>query len=291
MNNNSINKKSKDELSLYLDNISKYEANLSKEEEATLSKLILAGDNEARNKLVNSNLRLVVSYAIEYSSYKVPLMDLIQAGNFGLIRAAEKFDYRVGVKFVTYATYWIKQSIENLIYQKYFLLKIPADIKLLLRRINAVKQDLLEESSKIPTYEEIQSALKDAYNIDIDISRIKEAELSSFKTLSLSEELSENSGDLEDIIPDPNNATPIDYADDAFRSEMLNELLSQLEERERILIILRYGLNGNSEHTLQGIGEIMGLSKERVRQLLKLTLHKLKNSEYRDTIEEYIRRK
>lgn len=258
-----------DTLKIYYERIKQIPL-LCAEEEQALSRLIQAGDEEARSKLIEANLRLVIKIARAFSNFDIPLIDLIQEGNMGLIKAAERFDYRKNVRFSTYASWWIKQAVTRSLVNSRRAIRLPHRKEELIRRIHKTSGYLSQSLSREPTHEEI------ALDLGIDEQRVKDAIEMSCRILPL-----DNDNDDED------GGSVLDmHADETYSSDgaMLNAcmrektiaLLEALMEKERQVLIYRFQLYGNSKKTLKGIGETMGISAETVRQIEKRAIRKLR---------------
>jgi RNA polymerase primary sigma factor/RNA polymerase nonessential primary-like sigma factor len=244
---------------------------LTFEQEQDLGKRIVEGDEQARQKMIESNLRLVVSIAKRYINRSLPFSDLIEEGNIGLIRAVEKFDYKRGYKFSTYASWWIRQAIERAIINQSKLIRLPVHVVERLNRYLSETEDLVQKLGKEPTAGEIAERMK-----------MKEAEVVEIqqlirKTYSLDSPIS-NKGDtaLKDIIEDTTQISPSIMAIGIKNREEIDRWLSNLRENERKVIQLRFGLQGEMPHTLEEIGKIFNLTRERVRQIEQSAIHKLR---------------
>lgn len=246
---------------------------LTKEEEIELAQKYQAGDKQAKEKLIVSNLRLVVMMARRYSAHtSIPFEDLMQEGNLGLIRAVEGFDASKGWKFSTYAMYWIKQAISRSILNRSRTIRIPVHMLELKNKYNKAVQELEEKLNREPTAEEL------AKKMSLKVSKIKEIELLIKEPVSLNATLNdEDDGTLEDLIPDSSEVTPDDEIDNQLRANAINKILDTLSEREKTIIIGRYGLNGIKPKTLIELSKELNLSTERVRQIEMAALHKMRN--------------
>lgn len=255
-------------ISEYLKDISYYPL-LTREEEYELSRLALSGDQEARDRLINSNLRLVVSVAKKYFNVGLPLQDLIQEGNIGLIKAVEKFNPDFGKRFSTYATWWIKQSILRALSTTKGIMRYPAYVHDNISKITKFMQNYKSENEQLPTHEiiadKLEFKLKDVkkYLALIDQSHISFEE--SFK----------DNVTLHSMIPDESF-----FEDDLFLEYEYTELanlINRLNDKEKQVIIYRFGLFNNNVLTLEQIGERLNLTRERIRQIQIMALKKLKN--------------
>ncbi len=267
-------------LSLYLSEINKVPL-LTAAEEVKLAKLMEAGDPEAKKRMIESNLRLVVSIAKGYQGRGVPLLDLIQEGTLGLIQAVEKYDWRRGFKFSTYATHWIRQAVTRGIANQARTIRIPVNPYNLLNRISRVKVQFLQEFGREPTDEEIADSVG-----------MTPKELDDFRTntqipTSLSAPVGEDGAVLGDFIDDPWEDVER-KVEEILLSESIDELFAILNPRERKILELRYGFNGAQPHTLKAIGEKFGLTRERVRKIEANALDKLLEDEKNRYLLEYI---
>lgn len=277
-NNNDIIPNS---IKIYLKEIGKYSL-LTREEENEIATAAAKGDLEAKEKLINHNLRLVVSIAKKYMGRGLNLLDLIQEGNIGLIKAVEKFDVSKGFKFSTYATYWIKQSISYAIADQTRNIRIPSHTIKLINSIQKVEQSFLQEKKRKPKQEEVADIL------NLDIKKIKNAYFWIKDTTSLDIVI----GDDEDVtigtlIEDKSTESDFLSIEKEEASEALINVLNTLNEREKIVIIKRFGLAGYNAETLDEIGKSLGLSKERIRQIENAALRKLRNPRRARILKEF----
>ena len=268
-------------IKIYLKEIGKYPL-LTREEENKIATAALNGDLEAKEKLINHNLRLVVSIAKKYMGRGLNLLDLIQEGNVGLIKAVEKFDVSKGFKFSTYATYWIKQSISYAIADQTRNIRIPPHTIKLINSIQKVEQSFLQEKKRKPKQEEVADIL------NIDIKKIKNAYFWIKDTTSLDIVI----GDDEDItigtlIEDKSIESDFLSIEKKETSEVIENVLNTLSEREKTVIIKRFGLGGHKAETLDEIGKSLGLSKERIRQIENSALRKLRNPRRARILKEF----
>lgn len=268
-------------IKIYLKEIGKYPL-LTREEENEIATAALNGDSEAKEKLVNHNLRLVVSIAKKYMGRGLNLLDLIQEGNVGLIKAVEKFDVSKGFKFSTYATYWIKQSISYAIADQTRNIRIPPHTIKLINSIQKVEQNFLQEKKRKPKQEEVADIL------NIDIKKIKNAYFWIKDTTSLDIVI----GDDEDVtigtlIEDKSTESDFLSIEKKETSEVIENVLNTLSEREKTVIIKRFGLGEHKAETLDEIGKSLGLSKERIRQIENSALRKLRNPRRARILKEF----
>lgn len=271
-----------DAIKIYMNSISKIPL-LTPEEEKELGKLILEGDKNALNKMVESNLRLVVSVAHKYQNNGVSFLDLIQEGNLGLMHAAEKFDYRKGYKFSTYATTWIKQYVQRAVAVHGRTIRVPVHVYEQTKTIQRAARSLSQDLKREPTIAEI------AQVVDLSEEKIEECLFHSKNIYSLDKPLT---NDTDDILLDTVSNEFAVSGEEVVRGEATRqsviEILNSLDEREKNIIIMRYGFDNGQAKTLEEIGAIIGLTRERVRQLEKLALRKLRQPVRANAIKEAI---
>lgn len=257
---------------------------LTKEQEMELATKYQKGDKMARNKLIAANLRLVVAIAKRYSTRtSLSFDDLVQEGNLGLIRSIETFDPTKGFRFSTYAVYWIKQSISRAILNNSRSIRVPIHMLELKRKYNKAQNDLFEILQREPTAEEI------AARMSLKVEKVKELETLIKDPISLNSTLNdEDEGTLEDLVADPNQERPDEQIDNELRAKAINNILSTLEEREKNIIIARYGLNGTKAKTLDELAVEYKLTKERIRQIEHAALHKLRNPRRLEALKAHI---
>jgi RNA polymerase primary sigma factor len=257
-----------DTLQLFLRDIRRHPL-LTAEEEVELAKRIERGDLEAKDRMVNSNLRLVVSLAKRYQGHELSLLDLIQEGILGLIRAAEKFDWRKGYKFSTYATFWIRQAIQRGLANQGRTIRLPVHIGQRERKITRAERELSTRLSRPPTDEEI------AQEADISLRELEETREFSRTVTSLERPVGEE-GDTELGALLPSDAPePVEEVEIGFRQEAVHRALENLSEQEQRVIRLRYGINGDEPTPLREAGRQLGLSPERVRRIEHKALERL----------------
>src|ERR671939_285394 len=250
-----------DSLQLFLNEAGRYPL-LTAAQEVELAKRIEAGDKEAKDLLVNSNLRLVVSIAKKYQGHGLTLLDLIQEGIIGLIRAAEKFDWRKGFKFSTYATWWIRQAVQRGVANKARVIRIPVHIVEREQKISRAERELVAKLERAPTDEEVAQASK------LPLKQVREVRNAARAVASLDRPVGEDdSASFGDLFAstelEPDEQVELDLTEKALR-----EAVADLSEREQHILNLRYGLNGSEEpKSLEEIGRILGITRERVRQV------------------------
>jgi RNA polymerase primary sigma factor len=257
-----------DALQLFFGEISKYPL-LTKQEEVELAKAIERGDLAAKERLINSNLRLVVSNAKRYRGQGLSFLDLIQEGTLGLVRAAEKFDYRKEFKFSTYATYWIRQAIQRALETKSRTIKLPSELAQRERRVARFERELAAELGRPPTDEELMAK---ANVSERDLTRIREA---ARTVTSLEKPVgAEDDTSLGELLPG-DEPLPEEEVDVSLREQTLRRALTELPEPERKVVKLRYGINGDEPTPLQQTGAELGLSTDQVRRLERRALDRL----------------
>ena len=246
---------------------------LSHEEEIILAKRGQAGDTRARRRLIEANLRLVIAIARRYTNSGVPLIDLIQEGNLGLMRAAEKFDWRRGCHFGTYATWWIRQAISRAAGEQSRLIHLPEHVATRLRKVRRVASQLSQENGGDPLADQIADAAGMAVEEVDDLLHVTEQPVSLDAPADTENRLS-----LSDTLEDPGVQAPGDIASQHLLGEELHRALSSLTSRERSVVILRYGIGDGRSRTLLEVGKELSISRERVRQLEMVALAKLRTA-------------
>ena len=268
----SITDRSNDCVKSYLKEINKYPI-LSPEEEQVVAKAASEGDEIAFNKLINSNLRFVVSVAKQYQNDTLSLLDLINEGNIGLIKAAHKFDYTRGFKFISYAVWWIRQSIMQAISDKAKTIRIPTNQGALINKVSKAISQFEQQNNRSPSYDEI-SAIP-------DIAEEKIGEIMAIMTKTVSVDTpfgDEEDGCLLDVIPNFNVNPTDSNLSNISKTEEMNRVLNKLPIRESAIIQMFFGLNGIQEMPFEEIGKRFGLTGERIRQLKEKTLKNLKDN-------------
>ncbi|HLU25560.1 MAG TPA: sigma-70 family RNA polymerase sigma factor [Longimicrobiales bacterium] len=269
-------------LDQYLKEISNYPL-LSREEEAELARAIKQGDEEALDKLVRSNLRFVVSVAKKYQNQGVALADLINEGNLGLIRAAHKFDETKGIKFISYAVWWIRQAILQALAEQSRIVRVPLNRAGALHRIGKRSSALLQELGREPTVDEL------ADELDLSQEEVERTLAISQSHLSLDAPLMPGEDNrLLDYLPDQFSRGPEDETFDRALSSTIEEALSTLKEREAKILRLYFGLDGQEPMTLEEIGSLLGITRERVRQIKEKALLRLRHASRARFLETFI---
>ncbi len=271
-----------DPVRMYLKDIGKIPL-LSPEEEIELAKRIEAGDEEAKKRLAETNLRLVVSIAKRYAGRGMQFLDLIQEGNLGLIKAVDKFDYRKGYKFSTYATWWIRQAITRAIADQSRTIRIPVHMVETINRLVRTSRQLLQELGREPQPEEI------AGRMDMPVERVREVMKISQDPVSLETPIGEEEDShLGDFIQDEHVAVPVDAATFTLLHEQLLEVLETLTERERKVLKLRFGLEDGHPRTLEEVGKEFNVTRERIRQIEAKALRKLRHPSRSKKLKDYL---
>ena len=271
-----------DPVRMYLKEIGKVPL-LSAEEEIELAKKMEQGDENAKKRLAEANLRLVVSIAKRYVGRGMLFLDLIQEGNLGLIKAVEKFDYRKGYKFSTYATWWIRQAITRAIADQARTIRIPVHMVETINKLIRVSRQLLQELGREPTPEEI------AEEMDMPVDRVREILKISQEPVSLETPIGEEEDShLGDFIQDDNVPVPADAAAFTLLKEQLVEVLGTLTEREQKVLRLRFGLDDGRARTLEEVGKEFNVTRERIRQIEAKALRKLRHPSRSRKLKDYL---
>ena len=270
-----------DPVRMYLKEIGQIKL-LSAEEEVELAKRVSEGDQEAKNKLTEANLRLVVSIAKKYSGRGLHILDLIQEGNTGLIRAVDKFDWTKGNKFSTYATWWIRQAITRAIADQARTIRVPVHMVEVINKATRCNRKLVQELGREPTVEEI------AAELNLPVEKIIEANRTAADTLSLDTPV----GDEEDtsigsFVEDERTPGPADATSNALLAEALKEILDTLTEREADVLRMRFGMYDGRTHTLEEVGQIFGVTRERIRQIENKAIRKLRHPSRAKKIKDF----
>jgi RNA polymerase primary sigma factor len=270
-----------DALRLYLRQIGKV-ALLTASDEVRLAQRVEQNDMAAKNALVEANLRLVVSVAKRYNGRGLSMLDMVQEGNLGLIRAVEKFDWRRGFKFSTYATWWIRQAITRALAEQTRTVRIPSHMVEKIRRVETTRRALAQRDGRDPTPAEV------AQELEMEVERVEEITRLARETVSLDKAVGGEGSDatLGELLEDSGSAEPLDRVADVLRDSDLATALEALSWRERRVLELRYGLSGEDPLTLEQIGKHLGVTRERVRQIEMTTLLKLKHSDQAKSLRE-----
>ena len=264
-----------DPIKMYLKEIGKIPL-LSVDEEMNLAKKICEPDEnvrkEARKKMAESNLRLVVSIAKRYMGRGMQLLDLIQEGNLGLLRAVEKFDYQKGFKFSTYATWWIRQAITRSIADQARTIRIPVHMVETINRLIKVQRKLVQELGREPKPIEVAKVM------EIPVAKVREIMSFALEPVSMETPIGdEDDSHLGDFLQDSNAKIPVNFAMDVLLHDQLMEVIKSLTEREQKVILLRFGLEDGKPRTLEEVGKVFGITRERIRQIEAKALRKLRN--------------
>jgi RNA polymerase primary sigma factor len=270
-----------DPVRMYLKEIGRVNL-LTAKEEVELAKEMEAGSEEARHHLTEANLRLVVSVAKKYLNRGLSFLDLIQEGNLGLMRAVEKFDYKRGFKFSTYATWWIRQAITRAIADQARTIRIPVHMVDTLNQLARVSRALLEQLGREPTEEEL------AYGMGITVDKVQELKKISQQPVSLESPIGEEEDShLGDFVEDKNATAPLEAASEAMFRNEVEDILATLRPRERRVVQLRFGLVDDEPRTLEEVGRRMGLTRERIRQIEATALRKLRHPSRSKVLRDY----
>ena len=247
---------------------------LKPKEETELAKRIAAGDKKAKDQLINANLRLVVSIAKHYIGRGMQFLDLISEGNLGLIKAVEKFDYKKGFKFSTYATWWIRQAITRAIADQARTIRIPVHMVETINKITRVQRQLVQELGREPTAEEISKKMDGTLSPD----RIREITTLALEPVSLESPIGEeDDSHLGDFVEDKESVSPTEYTRKSMNRDALFSVMNDLTDREERVLRLRYGLGDNRPRTLEEVGKEFGVTRERIRQIEAKAIRKLRH--------------
>ena len=275
-----------DSVRLYLREIGKIPL-LTPEEEAELAQKIVKGDKKAKDKMVESNMRLVVSIAKRYGGRGLDFLDLIQEGNTGLLRAVEKFDPDKGFKFSTYATWWVRQAITRAIADQARTIRIPVHMVETINKVLRTTRKLTSELNREPTNEEIAKALDmEPEKVDY-VMRIKQ-DIASLDA-SVGREGDDEDSVLGDFVEDEERDSPEDSAANQILKEQLSEIIATLTDREQKIIRLRFGIGGGRPHTLEEVGNEFDVTRERIRQIEAKALSKLRKNKETKKLHEYLK--
>ena len=256
---------------------------LEREEEISLAQKVDKGSLNAKGKLITSNLRLVVSIAKKYVGRGMSFLDLIQEGNKGLIRAVEKYDWKKGYKFSTYATWWIRQAITRAIADQARTIRIPVHMVETINKMIRVSRKLMQELGREPKAEEV------AAEMGIDPEKVRHVMKISQKTTSLETPIGDDEDSyLGDFIADDSQASPYDLTSRKLLKENLDEVLASLSDREAKVLKMRFGLNGKRPMTLEEVGKEFGVTRERIRQIEAKALRKLKHPSHRKKLQDFL---
>ena len=271
-----------DPVRMYLKEIGKIPL-LSLEEEIEISKRMEQGDDDAKKQLAEANLRLVVSIAKRYVGRGLQLLDLIQEGNLGLIKAVDKFDYKMGYKFSTYATWWIRQAITRAIADQARTIRIPVHMVETINKLNRVSRQLVQELGREPSAKEISE------RINMPIDKVREILKISQEPVSLETPIGEeDDSHLGDFIQDDNVPIPAEAATYTMLKEQIVDVLTTLTERERRVLNLRFGLEDGRPRTLEEVGKVFHVTRERIRQIEAKALRKLRHPSRSKKLRDYL---
>jgi RNA polymerase primary sigma factor len=257
-----------DTVGLYLREISRVRL-LTAAEEISLAKAIERGDQRAHRRLIESNLRLVVSVARRYSGRGLSFLDLIQEGNLGLMKAVDRYDWRLGHRFSTYATWWIRQSVTRALADQGRTIRVPAQVVDTINRMSRVERQLSQKLGRGPTIEEL------AIEMELKPEKVEHLKRVAQEPVSLAVHVGEDATELGELIEDERGIRPGEDMAFAQRNERVADLIARLPYRERTILELRYGLGGEEAHTLEEVGRRFGVTRERVRQIETRTLRRL----------------
>ncbi len=278
-----------DSLKLYFREISKVPL-LNASEEVFLAKRIEKGDMKAKQKLIASNLRLVINVAKRYMNQGLAFQDLIEEGNLGLIKASEKFSWRRGFKFSTYATWWIRQAITRALSNHSRTVRVPVHVSEDINRFSRISRDLIRKLGRDPSLLELSKAAK------LKFDKIHKLQTMGLRDISLDVPVGDesNSKSVGDFIEDRSNNSPAQNVFDQLRSEKLKRLIQTLNEKEQMVILMRFGFDRDQPKTLEETGNILGVTRERIRQIEEKALQKIRvlmksqNQEYRELLDEFV---
>jgi RNA polymerase primary sigma factor len=278
-----------DSLKLYFREISRIKL-LSAQEEIDLSKRIEKGDLKAKQILISANLRLVIKVAKKYMNQGLSFQDLIEEGNLGLIKASEKFSWRRGFKFSTYATWWIRQSITRALSNQSRTVRVPVHVSEDINRVDRISRDLTRKLGRDPSLLEISKTAKFKFEKIHKLQRLAQRDIS----LEVPVGDNANSKSIADFIEDKSISSPAQNVFDQLRSEKLQKLISTLSEKEQKVILMRFGFNVDQPRTLEQTGHFLGVTRERIRQIEEKALQKIRslmrasNEEYHELLNEFV---
>ncbi|MGZ9587339.1 RNA polymerase sigma factor RpoD [Paenibacillus marinisediminis] len=271
-----------DPVRLYLKEIGRFHL-LTGEEEVTLAQRILAGDEQAKQRLTEANLRLVVSIARKYNGRGMLFLDLIQEGNMGLMKAVEKFDYTKGFKFSTYATWWIRQAITRAIADQGRTIRVPVHMVETINRYTRISRQLHQDNGREPTLQEIADAM------ELSVEKVQEIAKIAQEPVSLETPIGdENDSNLKDFIEDREVMTPADSVAFTLLKEQMDNILDTLTEREENVLRLRFGLDDGRPRTLEEVGKVFSVTRERIRQIEAKALRKLRHPSRSKQLKDYM---
>lgn len=271
-----------DAVKLYLKEIGRYPL-LTAEKEVILAKQIEAGDEHAKKILAQSNLRLVVSIAKKYMGRGLQFLDLINEGNIGLMRAIDKFDYRKGYKFSTYATWWIRQAITRAIADQAKLIRIPVHMNDTINKLKKTQKQMVQKLGREPNPEEI------AKEMDLTVEKVNDIMKISVEPISMETKFGdEDDSSLGDLIKDEDAIDPVNTTRDVMLDESLEDVLSSLTEKEAMVLRLRYGLDDGETKTLEDVGKMFGVTRERIRQIEAKALRKLRHPSRSQRLRDFL---
>ncbi len=257
---------------------------LTKDEEKDLAKRLEQGDEEARQKLIKANLRLVVSIAKRYANRTphLSILDLVQEGNLGLARAVEKFDYRKGFKFSTYAHWWIRQAITRALADQSRTIRIPVHMVETISKYTQVRRQLMQELGRDPLAEEIASEMS------VDVEKIRHIQKISQEVLSIESPVGEDEDStLSDFIPDEKNSSPSQLVTQSLLRDLIKDVLIDLADREQKILKMRFGLEDGVSHTLEEVGKVFGVTRERIRQIEAKALEKIREHHHSTALRSF----
>lgn len=270
-----------DSVKMYLHEIGQFDL-LDYDDEVALAKKIQEGDEEAKQMLIDANLRLVVSIAKDYVGRGMPFLDLIQEGNIGLMKAVEMFDYTKGFKFSTYATWWIRQTIARSIANQARSIRIPVHMGENILKLNYTQRKLSQELGREPTDKDLAEVL------DISLEKVRQWQLLAMKPISLQSPIGEDNINLSEFIEDKKTLSPNDYTNNQLLKDELDRALLELTDREEKVLRLRFGLDDGHKRTLEEVGKELHVTRERIRQIEAKALYKLKKPAMAKRLKDFL---